>query len=82
MAAFPRSLFSDMELEVSRWMATQLGVHDMPTVREVRNHREQVRQVAGVPSTSVTSGHGNVYTHNSVEDIIRHVSVDLQHVDF
>ncbi len=77
MAAFPRALFSGTELEVSRWLARELGVHGMPSVREVRNHCNRILTVAGVPTETVTSAHGNVYTYNSMEEIIRHVSHDV-----
>lgn len=74
MSAFPRSLFSESELDAARWFAEKLGVgRSLPSVREVKIHRDMVMATAGVRSTMYKSAHGNLYTFNDLSEIIAHV---------
>ena len=49
MTAFPRAMFGDSELEVTRWFASKLGVSNLPTVKQVKDHRPRVLNAAGAP---------------------------------
>ena len=74
MSAFPRSLFSESEIDATRWFAEKLGLErELPTIREVKNHRNRLMAVAGVSTATTKSAHGNLYTCNSLSDIIAHV---------
>ena len=74
MSAFPLAMFSENEIDVTRWFAEKLGVRGLPSVRQVKDHRSRALNVAGVDSQTVESAHGNLYTHNDIRRILEHVS--------
>lgn len=64
MGSFPRSLFSENELKATRWFAAKNGTHDLPTVKVVKNHREQILEVAGASTTTYEGELQNFYAAN------------------
>lgn len=60
MGAFPRSVFSESELEAVRWFATKQGISDLPSVRVVKGHRSEILNVAGVSTETIEGGLGNL----------------------
>ena len=76
LGAFPRSLFSESELDAALWLARRLGVEgQLPSVHQVKSHRPNILQVAGL-DTKMTEGKlGNWYAFNDVARILEHVSL-------
>ncbi|KDQ53774.1 hypothetical protein JAAARDRAFT_209796 [Jaapia argillacea MUCL 33604] len=62
MNAFPRACFSEAELEATRWFAQKCGVDHLPTVRQVKGHRDQVLQTSGMNPTLVEGKLGNMFS--------------------
>lgn len=75
MTAFPRSLFSESEMEVTLWFARRLGVNRVPSVQQVKNHRHEVLAVAGASPILHEGNIGHVYSMLDLATILRHVSV-------
>ncbi|KAF7975494.1 hypothetical protein HWV62_9415 [Athelia sp. TMB] len=72
MTAFPRSLFSESEMEVTRWFARRLGASDVPSVQQVKNHRHEVLAVAGASPKLLEGNLGHVYSMLDLATILRH----------
>ncbi|KAA1469056.1 hypothetical protein DENSPDRAFT_756058, partial [Dentipellis sp. KUC8613] len=72
MGAFPRSVFSDAELEVTRWFTNKLGVRQLPTPRLVKKHRVPVLNLAGSDPKLFQGSLGHVYSVASLSRIIQH----------
>ena len=68
-------MFSEAELEVTRWFAQQLGIPDLPTIKQIKDHRAKILALAGANSQTVESQMHNFYTHNDIKTIIAHVSL-------
>ncbi|TFK70456.1 hypothetical protein BDN72DRAFT_838978 [Pluteus cervinus] len=62
MAAFPRSVFSETELDATRWFAMKCGVVNLPTIRQVKSHRPKLQAYCGVKPTLKKGSLGNLYT--------------------
>ncbi|KAK7455889.1 hypothetical protein VKT23_010927 [Stygiomarasmius scandens] len=62
MSAFPRSVFSETELEACRWFANQCGADEIPTVRTVKRHRETIVEQFGAGIISSTGNQGNIFS--------------------
>ncbi|KAJ6624135.1 hypothetical protein B0H10DRAFT_2186725, partial [Mycena sp. CBHHK59/15] len=77
MAGFPRSCFSEKELNATRWYAKKNGVSGQPTIRQVKNHRPDILNVAGVSTTLINGQLGNVFTINDWLKIIEHEFANL-----
>lgn len=77
MTAFPRSLFSESEMEVTRWFARWLGVSHVPSVQQVKNHCHEVLAVAGASPTLYEGEIGHVYSMLDLATILRHVWVNF-----
>lgn len=75
MTAFPRSLFSESEMEVTRWFASRLGASCVPSVRQVKDHRHEVLTVAGASPTLREGKLGHVYSMLDLATLLKHVSV-------
>lgn len=73
MSAFPRSLFSESEMEVTRWFAARLGAGEVPSVQQVKNHRKGVLAAAGVSPTLREGKLGHVYSMLDFSAILKHV---------
>ncbi|KAJ7110514.1 hypothetical protein C8R44DRAFT_833390 [Mycena epipterygia] len=72
MGGFPRSCFSEKELNATRWYAKKNGVSGQPTIRQVKNHRPDILNVAGVSTSLVDGDLGNVFAINDWPKIIEH----------
>ncbi|KAJ3559218.1 hypothetical protein NM688_g473 [Phlebia brevispora] len=72
LGAFPRSMFSETELEVTRWFAENLGITNLPSVKQVKDHRERILAVAGAAPKVIRSELGNLYAHNSIKVLLEH----------
>lgn len=74
MSAFPRTLFSASELEVTRWLHAKLGNGDLPTLWKIQKQRETILEAAGVNSQDIQGAHKNFFTVNDLREILRQVS--------
>lgn len=74
MNAFPRSVFSEAELDATLWFTSKCGVEDLPTVRQVKSHREHILDKCGVDPKMVEGKLGHWFTLNDFEKIVAHVS--------
>ncbi|KII94845.1 hypothetical protein PLICRDRAFT_693166 [Plicaturopsis crispa FD-325 SS-3] len=72
MSAFPRSVFSEKELRATQWYTSKHGVTGLPSVRQVKNHRPHILNVAGVTTSIRTGKLGNLYAWNSFPEMFRH----------
>ncbi|KZT20338.1 hypothetical protein NEOLEDRAFT_1165089 [Neolentinus lepideus HHB14362 ss-1] len=72
MGAFPRALFSEMELRVMRWFAIQNGVARLPTVKQTKRRRQNIMEITGIESTTVEGKLGHLYMVNDWRKIIEH----------
>jgi hypothetical protein len=74
MNAFPHSVFSESEMEATLWFAAKCGVEDLPTVRQVKSHRDNILDHAGVSSELQSGSLGNLFSCNDFKKIVAHVS--------
>ncbi|KAJ7239146.1 hypothetical protein C8J57DRAFT_1086540 [Mycena rebaudengoi] len=72
MSGFPRSCFSEKELDATRWYAKKNGVTNQPTIKQVKNHREDIINVAGLNTRLVEGKLGNCFAINDWYKIISH----------
>ena len=79
MGSFPRSVFSENELEATRWFAQKTGVRNLTHVKQVKEYREKILNVAGLESTTHDGQLGHLYTLNNLETILAHVVVSTSY---
>ncbi|KAJ7455176.1 hypothetical protein FB451DRAFT_1184503 [Mycena latifolia] len=72
MSGFPRACFSEKELNATRWYAKMNGVSRQPTIKQVKNHREGILNVAGVKTTLFDGTLGNCFAVNDWFKILKH----------
>ncbi|KAH9851930.1 hypothetical protein C2E23DRAFT_780036 [Lenzites betulinus] len=70
--AFPRSLFSESEMNAVRWYASKNGAQRLPTIRQVKLARERVLNVAGVDPRTHSGQCGHLYTTTDLNKLIAH----------
>lgn len=73
MSGFPRACFSEKELNATRWYAKQNGVSNQPTIKQVKNHREDILNVAGLGTKLLDGKLGNCFAVNDWFKILKHV---------
>ncbi|KAK6981189.1 hypothetical protein R3P38DRAFT_2559295 [Favolaschia claudopus] len=61
MTAFPRSVFSESELDAARWFASKCGVQDLPAIRQVKRHRSTILDLCGADLASIDGRLGNTF---------------------
>ncbi|KAJ7719255.1 hypothetical protein B0H14DRAFT_3098620 [Mycena olivaceomarginata] len=72
MSGFPRACFSEKELNATRWYAKKNGVSSQPTIKQVKNHREDILNVAGLQTKLLHGKLGNTF---AVNDWLRFFSI-------
>ncbi|KAJ7215273.1 hypothetical protein C8J57DRAFT_1096269 [Mycena rebaudengoi] len=72
MSGFPRSCFLEKELDATRWYAKKNGVTNQPTIKQVKNHRDDIIDVAGLNTRLVEGKLGNCFAINDWYKIISH----------
>ncbi|KAG5634225.1 hypothetical protein H0H81_002803 [Sphagnurus paluster] len=72
MAAFPRSVFSESELEATRWFASKVGGVNLPTIREVKLHRKNVLATCGADPEQKNGSLGNLFSILDFNKILAH----------
>ncbi|KAJ6460727.1 hypothetical protein DFH09DRAFT_1496906, partial [Mycena vulgaris] len=72
MSGFPRACFSEKELNATRWYAKKNGVSGQPTIKQVKNHREDILNVAGLDTKLVDGKLGNCFAVNDWFKILKH----------
>ena len=82
MHAFPRSVFSETELEATLWFTAKCGVQDLPSIRQVKYHRNRVLEICGVNPEIVEGKLGNLFALNDFAKIVAHVSAYHHHIDY
>ncbi|KAJ6477085.1 hypothetical protein C8R47DRAFT_1323414 [Mycena vitilis] len=61
MTAFPRSVFSESELNATRWFASKCGVSNLPPIRQVKQHRSKILDLCGANLTAIDGRLGNTF---------------------
>lgn len=74
MSAFPRSVFSQTEMDAMRWFTTKCGIRGLPTLSDVQRHRKAILQAAGAGTKLVQGALGNSFAVNDLGRILAHVS--------
>jgi hypothetical protein len=74
MSGFPRACFSEKELNATRWYAKKNGVSLQPTIKQVKNHRQSILNVAGLETKLIDGKLGNSFAVNDWFKILEHVS--------
>ncbi len=77
MGAFPRAVFSEPELNITRWFAEKCGVNDIPTVRQIKMRRKDILKLAGGNPAEMDGKLGNIYTLLDLKEILAHVHMTL-----
>ncbi|KAF8137764.1 hypothetical protein K438DRAFT_2120336 [Mycena galopus ATCC 62051] len=72
MSGFPRACFSEKELNATRWYAAKNGVSVQPTIKQVKNHRQDILTVAGLETKLVDGKLGNCFAVNDWFKILEH----------
>ncbi|KAJ7848534.1 hypothetical protein B0H13DRAFT_1906711 [Mycena leptocephala] len=72
MSGFPRACFSEKELNATRWYAKKNGVSSQPTIKQVKNHREDILNVAGLQTKLLHGKLGNTFAVNDWFKILQH----------
>ncbi|KAJ7469074.1 hypothetical protein FB451DRAFT_1177070 [Mycena latifolia] len=72
MSGFPRACFSEKELNATRWYAQKNGVFIQPTIKEVKNHHEDILNVAALGTKFVDGKLGNSLVVNDWFKILKH----------
>ncbi|KAF8133135.1 hypothetical protein K438DRAFT_813641 [Mycena galopus ATCC 62051] len=72
MSGFPRSCFSEKELNLTRWYAKKSGVSGQPSIKQFKNHRSNILNVAGISTNLVEGGLGNLFAINDWLKILEH----------
>ncbi|KII85794.1 hypothetical protein PLICRDRAFT_115102, partial [Plicaturopsis crispa FD-325 SS-3] len=72
MGAFPRALFSESELKATTWYAKKLGMPNVPSATQVKNHREAVHAITGITTHTVDGKLGNTFAFNDWKEILAH----------
>lgn len=73
MSAFLRAMFSEQQLDISRWFADLNGVDNLPSIKQVKNHRKEILNAAGLSSHVRDSQLGSLFAHNDFVKILHHV---------
>ncbi|KAJ7246761.1 hypothetical protein C8J57DRAFT_726125 [Mycena rebaudengoi] len=72
MGGFPRSCFSEKELNATRWYAKKNGVAGQPSIRQVKNHRSSILNIAGISTKLMDGKLGNIFAINDWIKILEH----------
>ncbi|KAJ7686893.1 hypothetical protein B0H14DRAFT_2307407, partial [Mycena olivaceomarginata] len=72
MSGFPRACFSEKELNATRWYAKKNGVSLQPTIKQVKNHRQSILNVAGLETKLIDGKLGNSFAVNDWFKILEH----------
>jgi hypothetical protein len=81
MTAFPRSVFSEPELDATRWFAQKCGVENIPSVAEVKAHRPSVLEQCGANPTTINGRLGDVFSVLDLKKILADVRcVKVDHI--
>ncbi len=73
LGAFPHAAFSELEMDITRWLAQKLGVSGLPSIRVVKSHRNKVLNLAGSQPRLIKSTIGNFYCKTNLGRILAHV---------
>jgi len=71
--SFPRLRVSDALMKVFLWVLGQSGIHDVPSLKELRRMQECLQAESGVPTEQFKSPQGNIFFQNDIRDIIAKV---------
>ena len=71
--SFPRLQVSDALMKAFLWVLGQSGVHDVPSLKELRKVQEHLRAESGVPTEQFKLPQGNIFFQNDIRDIIAKV---------
>jgi len=69
----PRMRVSDTLMGIFLWVLKESGAPDVPSLGQLREVQETLRDSSGVPSESHTSARGNVFYMNDIRSIVAKV---------
>ncbi|KAF9257230.1 hypothetical protein L218DRAFT_800681, partial [Marasmius fiardii PR-910] len=67
---FPRSVFSQKQLDLFLWLLAVNGVNDVPLVYQMKAISEKLQKWVGIDTMKETSPFGNIYHQNNISQII------------
>lgn len=70
---FPRTSFSDMELQVMTWLLAVNGVNHVPSISQMKSQQEELRKHFAVQTKKYDGALGHTYYVNSLAGIIAQV---------
>lgn len=79
MTAFPRSVFSEPELDATLWFTSKCGVNNLPSVRQVKSHRSRVLEACGATPHTTEGRLGNLFSVLDLGKILAHVCYQSSH---
>ncbi|KAK7045374.1 hypothetical protein VNI00_007623 [Paramarasmius palmivorus] len=65
----PRSVFSQRQLDLFLWLLTVNGVHEVPSVYQMKTLNEKLQRWTGIETLKKISPFGNVYYQNNFAQI-------------
>lgn len=77
MTAFPRSVFSEPELDATRWFASKCGVDSLPSVGQVKDHRNKILEQCGTKPNITEGKLGNIFSVLGLGKVLAHVRLDI-----
>ncbi len=72
----PRSAFSENQLDLFLWILRANEVDDVPTINVMKNLNKLLQEICGIHTIEYQGGHGNVYSVNSLSQIIAQVRLN------
>ncbi len=67
-------MFSESEMEATRWFGHSNGLSKLPSVKSVKRDRKDIVDIAGTEPQMLTSAMGNMFTMADLATIIQDVS--------
>ena len=74
MAGFPRAVYSEAEMDSTRWFAENFGVKGLLSSKQVKYSREKILKALGYTHVLQKSAMGNLYAELDLRSIIADVS--------
>ncbi|KIY72157.1 hypothetical protein CYLTODRAFT_465626 [Cylindrobasidium torrendii FP15055 ss-10] len=66
----PRLRFSEEQMKMILWVMSECGAHDVPSLNAFRQMQKDLRVTSGIETVTTTSDLGNVFSTNSLSDIV------------
>ena len=73
MGAFPRTVYSESDMGTMTWLAKELGVSEIPSLKQVKYCRNGIQEEFGFAPSLKESGLGNMYAEIDLERVLADV---------